>query len=145
MKIKDLITSSREDHFEIKEDLLYHVNDFKIRLTILKALKADIFKLAYRSHYSEFHQIYQHIAESLYVRKLSNRLRKYIEHCSNCLLYQTRKHKSYEELQLIKIMNVSFHIINMNFVMILSMSLKDYECLLIITNKFFKRLIMISR
>ena len=138
--------SSQEDYFDIKDDLLYHIDqnsDRKSRLMISKALEEEIFELVHRSHHVEFHQTYQHIAESLYIRKLSIRLRKFIEHCSNCLLYQTRRHQSYEELQFIKTMNVLFHTITMNFVMTLSISQEECDCMLIIIDKFFKWMTMI--
>ncbi len=137
----------QEDYFDIKDDLLYHIDqnsDRKSRLMISKALEEEIFELAHRSHHVEFHRTYQHIAESLYIRKLSIRLRKFIEHCLNCLLYQTRRHQSYEELQFIKTMNVLFHTITMNFVMMLSISQEEYDYMLIIIDKFFKRMTMIS-
>ncbi len=139
--------SFQEDYFDIKDDLLYHIDqnsDRKSRLMISKALEEEIFELAHRSHHVEFHRTYQHIAESLYIRKLSIRLRKFIEHCLNCLLYQTRRHQSYEELQFIKTMNVLFHTITMNFVMMLSISQEEYDYMLIIIDKFFKRMMMIS-
>ncbi len=75
---------------------------------------------------------------------MSTRLRKFIEHCPNCLLYQTRRHQSYEELQLIRTMNVPFHTITMNFVMTLPISQEEYDCMLTIIDKFFKRMTMIS-
>ncbi len=110
---------------------------------ISKALEEEIFELTHWSHHVKFHQTYQHITESLYIRKLSIRLRKFIEHCLNCLLYQTRRHQSYEELQLIRMMNIFFHTITMNFVMTLSISQEEYDCMLIIIDKFFKRMMMI--
>ncbi len=125
IKTDNMKASFQEDYFDIKDDLLYHIDqnsDRKSRLMISKALEEEIFELAHRSHHVKFHQTYQHIAESLYIRKLSIRLRKFIEHCLNCLLYQTRRHQSYEELQFIKTMNVLFHTITMNFVMMLSIS-----------------------
>ncbi len=139
--------SPRKDYFDIKDDLLYHIDqnsDRKSRLMIPKALEEEIFELAHRSHHAEFHRTYPHIAESLYIRKLSTRLRKFIEHCPNCLLYQTRRHQSYEELQLIRTMNVPFHTITMNFVMTLPISQEEYDCMLTIIDKFFKRMTMIS-
>ena len=93
IKADNMKASSQEDYFDIKDDLLYHINqNMKSRLMISKALEGKIFELAHRSHHVKFHCTYQHIAESLYIRKLSIRLRKFIEHCSNCLLYQTRRH-----------------------------------------------------
>ncbi len=132
---------SQENYFDIKDDLLYHIDqnsDRKSRLMISKALEEEIFELAHQSHHVKFHQTYQYIAESLYIRKLLIRLRKFIKHCLNYLLYQTRKHQSYKELQLIKTMNIFFHIITMNFIMTLSISQEEYDCMLIIINKFFK-------
>jgi len=138
--------SPREGYFDIKDDLLYHIDqnsDRKSRLVIPKALEEEIFELAHRSHHAGFHRTYQHIAESLYIRKLSTRLRKFIEHCPDCLLYQTRRHQPYGELQPIRTMNVPFHTITMDFVMALPISQEGYDCMLTITDKFSKRMTMI--
>jgi len=95
IKTDNMKASSQEDYFDIKDDFLYHINqnsDRKLRLMISKALEEEIFELAHWSHHVEFHQTYQHIAKSLYIRKLLIRLQKFIEHCSDCLLYQTRRY-----------------------------------------------------
>jgi len=147
IKADNMKASSWEDYFDIKDDLLYHIDqnsDRKSRLMISKALEEEIFKLAHRSHHVKFHWTYQHITESLYIRKLLIRLWKFIEHCLNCLLYQTRRHQLYEELQLIRTINVFFHTITMNFVIALSISQEEYDCMLIIIDKFFKWMMMIS-
>ena len=47
-------------------------------------------------------------------------------------------------MQLIRTMNVFFHIITMNFVMMLLISQEEYDCMLMIIDKFFKRMTMIS-
>ncbi len=95
IKTDNMKALSWEDYFNIKDNFLYHIDqnsDRKSRLMISKALEEEIFELAHQSHHVEFHQTYQHIAKSLYIRKLSIRLRKFIEHCLNCLLYQTKRH-----------------------------------------------------
>ena len=135
----------KSGRFEIIDDLLHHVGpDSKTRLVIPQAMEAEIFHLAHRPHHAGFHRTYQHVAESLYVRNLSKRLRKFIEHCPVCLLHQTRRHKPYGELQPIGSVNIPFHTVTMDFVLALPLTEEGLDCLLTITCKFSKRLNLIA-
>ncbi len=88
IKADSMKALSREVYFDIKDDLLYHIDqNMKSRLMISKALEREIFELTHQSHHVDFHRTYQHVTEFLYVRKLSIRLRRFIKHCSDCLLY----------------------------------------------------------
>ncbi len=81
---------SWESHFEVQKKLLYHVNENSKRhiwLVILKKLKHKVFSLTHSSHHADFHQIYQRIVEIMYIRKLTFRLWKFINHCLKCQLY----------------------------------------------------------
>ena len=136
---------TKSGYFEIIDDLLHHISpDSKARLVIPRALEGEIFELAHRPHHAGFYRTYQHIAESLYVRNLSKRLRKFIEHCPLCLLHQTRRHKPYGELQPIGSVSVPFHTITMDFVLALPSTKQGLDCLLTITCKFSKRLNLIA-
>ncbi len=137
-----------EIEFERRSDLVYHLNRFilKARLCISKSLIQDIFKMTHDDFaHVEFHRAYAAIFETLYIRRLLHHLRRYIAYCSNCLLNQTRRHKSYEALNSIFSSKISFHTIVMNFVLALSASGSEkYDTMLTIIDKFFKEKLLIS-
>ncbi len=88
-----VIQRSQESHFEVQKKLLYHVNENSkchVQLIILKKLKHEMFSLTHSFHHADFHWIYQRIIKIMYVRKLAFRLRKFINHCLKCQLYQIR-------------------------------------------------------
>ena len=68
--------------------------------------------------------------------------KQYIKHCSKCQLNQTKRHRSYDELNFIVNSFISFYIIMMNFVMRLFLN-KECNALLIITCKFIKKILFI--
>lgn len=137
-------SSTKESYFEFIDNLLYHVIKDKKRLVISRIMKKKFFKMTHRSHHAEFHRFYHSIAKSLYVRNLFTRFRKFLKNCSQCSLYQTKRHLFYEKMQLIRTINILFHTITMNFVLALLLSENDMNCMLTITNEFFKRVISIS-
>lgn len=129
-------------HFVSKDGLLYHISD-RSRLVIPRSLEGEIFALAHQPHHAGFHRTYGHISESLYVKNLSSRLRKFLEHCPKCLLFQTRRHSPYGQLQSIRTVDIPFHTISMDFVLALPLSIEGFECMLTITDKFSKRVSLI--
>jgi hypothetical protein len=114
-----------EIEFERRNDLIYHLNKItsRTRLCILKSLIKEIFHMTHDEQaHAEFHRAHIIIFEILYIRRLAHYLRQYIEYCSECLLNQIKRHRSYDVLILIASSKISFHIIIMNFVLILSQS-----------------------
>ncbi len=103
-----------------------------------------MFSLTHSSHHADFHWIYQRIVEIMYVQKLAFRLRKFIDHCLKCQLYQIRRHQSYNKMISINFANIFFYTITLDFILALSISINELKCLLIIIDKFFKRLMLIS-
>lgn len=77
----------------------------------------------------------------MYIQHLTKHFRVYINHCLICTINQTKRHKSYNLLVLINRLNVSFHTIIMNFVVVF---LENLNSLLNITDKFLKRILFIS-
>ncbi len=138
-----------EIEFERRDDLIYHLNwaTFKARLCISKSLMQNIFKMTHDDlAHAEFHRAHIIIFETLYIRRLAHYLRQYIEYCSKCLLNQIKKHKSYDVLILISSSKISFYTITMNFVLTLSQSKQEkFDTLLIVTNKFSKSKLLISK
>ncbi len=138
-----------EIEFEWRNDLIYHLNrvTFKARLCISKSLIRNIFKMTHDDlAHVGFHRAHIIIFETLYIRLLAHYLRQYIEYCSECLLNQIKRHRSYDALIFICSSKISFHIITMNFILILSQSeQKKFDTMLIVTNKFSKDKLFISR
>ncbi len=71
------------------------------------------------------------------------RLRRYIHHCKSCLEDQTKRYSSYDELNFIRTMTLSFYTIIIDFIVTLSSS-QEYDVLLTITNKFFKQMSLLA-
>jgi hypothetical protein len=141
-------TAHNEIEFERKNDLIYYLNrtTSRTRLCISKSLMQDIFKMTHDDQtHVEFHRAHVSITKTLYIRRLTHYLRQYIEYCSQCLLHQTKRHKSYDALNSISSSKILFHITTINFVLALSQSKqKKFDIMLIISNKFFKDKLLIA-
>ncbi len=137
-----------EIEFERIKDLIYHLNRItsKTRLCILRPLIKEIFHMTHDEQaHAEFHRAYVIITKTLYIRRLTHYLRQYIDYCSQCLLNQTKRHRSYETLISISFSKISFHIIIMNFVLTLSQSKQEkFDIMLTVIDKFFKSKLLIS-
>src|SRR5204862_1905520 len=100
-----------------------------------------IFKMTHNNHYhADFHQVYNNIVADLYIQNLSQHLKQYITHCLKCLHYQTTRHVSYEALQSIIELSISFHIIITDFILELLKINSDLNAVMIIICKFFKKM-----
>ena len=130
-------------NFEIKNDLIYHIDGLneRAKLCILKSLEKNIFRLIHDEHHAGVHRCFQRIKNIIYILRLLRKLRIYIEHCPSCQINQIKRHRSYEELMPISIVPHSFHIIIMDFIIRLS---KKYDYLLILIDKFTRRMFLIS-
>ena len=133
-----------EIDFVMQKELLYHKSNDKLRLCISAAVEKNIFQIAHdNSQHAEIIRSYVRIFDSVYIFKLSKKLRKYITHCSICQFNQTKRHKIYEELLSIICSSILFHIIVMNFILTISEK-NDFNTLLTIICKYSKRITIIS-
>ncbi len=137
--------TSNDMKFVIRNNLIYYVSEEKTsRLCISWSKERDIYEMTHdNNHHCDFHRAYARIFEFLYIRHMIKRLRRYIHHCRFCLKKQTKRHLSYDELNLIKTMILFFHTIIIDFIVFLFMS-QEYDALLTTTNKFFKRVNLTS-
>ena len=127
-------------NFVVQKQLIYHKE--RLRLCILTTIEKEIFELTHdKNQHSRINRCYARISESLYVSRLSKKLRQYIKHCSKCLLNQIKRHKSYEKLLSITSFDIFFHTIFINFIMSIS---KDMNTLLTVICKFFKRVAILT-
>ena len=132
-------------------ELIFRFDDFTIedhvyesrRLCISHSMINDILDLAHNDEHFDFARCFDRISASWYIRDLSRYLRDYLKHCSQCQIYQTRRHVSYDSLQFILTSSISFHTITIDFILALSKSTKDYDITMSISCKFNKRVILI--
>jgi transposase InsO family protein len=145
--MKSSLKISVSNHSNNK-NLIYHVNRSteEKRLCISFNCVSDILIIAHEREqdHSGFDICFEIITRFWYIKELIKALRQYIRHCSQCLTIQTRRHKSYENLQSIHSFSVSFHTITMNFVLELSKIKKEIDCVLSIIDKLTKRVMLIS-
>jgi hypothetical protein len=136
-----------EMNFTLQNDLIYYSSKEKtFKFCISWSLKKDIYKMTHDdNHHCEFHKAYIRIFESLYIRHISKRLRRYIHHCKSCFEKQTKRYSSYDELNSIRTMTLSFHTVIIDFVVASSITLIEENAILIITKKFFKRINIIAK
>ena len=128
--------------FKILDDFVYHIANGKNRLCIFEVQKQKVFRMIYDdNHHADSYRCYQKISDTLYIFRLSRKLRTYIDHCFFCQINQIKRHQSYEKLISVFIASYSFHIIIMNFIIDL---LEKYDCFLIIIDKLIRRLQLIA-
>ena len=127
-------------------DLLYHIDRLieLRRLCIFDSCVKDVMKIVHDNDHSEFVKCFEMISQAWYIRKLIKALKNYIKHCSKCLVLQTRRHKPWKSLQSIDTSCVSFHTITLDFILTMSLSIELYNVIMSITNKFTKRITLMS-
>jgi hypothetical protein len=140
---KESVSSEHDD-----KNLIYHVNRSteEKRLCISSDCVLNILIVAHEREqdHSEFEVTFEIISRAWYIRDLIKTLRFYIRNCSQCLQIQIRRHRSWESLQLIHSSSISFHTITMNFVLELFKIKEKIDCVLSMTDKFTKRIMLIS-
>ena len=145
---EDLLKQSAELHFTYWNDLIYYVNNIDgcKHLCISVCLKKKIFELAHnQQHHSGFHCTYDQIFSSLFLQHFIRWLKRYIFHCSECQVNQMKHHSLYGLLQPILMFSISFHIIIMNFVLVLlSADSEWFNNLFTVTDKFMKWILLLS-
>ena len=114
------------------------------RLCISHSIIKNILNIAHNEDiHSEYARCYKTVSFNYYIRDLTKYLKNYLKHCSKCQVFQTKRHKSYDSLQPILISSISFYIIIIDFVLTLSLTTKNWNCLMSIICKFIKRILLI--
>ena len=139
--------------FYRENELIFRSDDYTIdnhvyeshRLCISQSAIQNILVVAHDDSHSNYARCYDKIAISYYIRELFKYLKNFLKHCSKCQTYQTRRHKFYDSLQSIFTSNILFHIIIIDFILILSKSRVDqFDCVMSISCKYFKRIVLVS-
>jgi hypothetical protein len=136
---------SDEMNFVLQNDFIYYSSERKtFKLCISWSLEKNIYEMTHDNNYHcEFHRVYARIFESVYIRHMIKRLRRYIHHCKLCLKDQIKRHSSYDELNSIRTMTFSFHTVIIDFVVTLSQVSSEENALLTSTDKFIKRVSLV--
>ncbi len=147
IKLRDRRNSddAKDIDFSLRDDLIYYTSIEKsLRLCILWFIKRDIYRMTHDDHHHcDFHRVYARVVESLYIRHLIKRLRRYIRHCRQCIEDQIIRHSLYDELNLIQTLTLLFHTVIIDFVIALSSAFNDMNSLLSTTDKFSKRISLV--
>jgi hypothetical protein len=137
--------------FKLNDDLIYrtdqvfikHAYEFR-RLCISFNIISDILHIAHSDNHSGFVKCFNIVFSSWYIHDLFKHLREYLRHCSQCQIFQTRRHKSYDALQSILISNVLFHTITIDFILALSRFIpNNFDTVMFTICKFSKRITLI--
>jgi hypothetical protein len=108
-------------NFALNEnEIMYHINTNSRRFCIFISIEREIFRLTHdENHHFKIHRCYDKIINILYIFRFFKKIRKYIEHCFIYQLTQIKRHRSYEKLMFITFASRSFHIIVIDFILIL--------------------------
>ena len=133
--------------FFLRDNLIYYKDEYddRERLCIPKSMEREVFDLAHdkRSH-GGFHRTYEQIVGSYYMRHLTRRLKRYIQHCPDCQLNQTKRHAPYGEMKPIITPPRVFYTITIDFILALPVLPNGHNTMLTVTDKFSKRVTTVS-
>ena len=127
-------------------EFFYFVNKSESnRVCISKSLYKNVFKFAHDNHvHDDIEKSLNRLRQSIYMSKMKNRLKKYIDECSTCQLFKSFKQLFYEQLHSIEISKEFLFELSMNFVVELSMTSKSYNAFVIVICRYFKYVRLIS-
>jgi hypothetical protein len=136
LKNDDLIYRSHEIALE-------HVYKLK-KLCISSIVIKNILKIAHDAEHSDFVECYDIISFFWYIHELTKYLRQYLQHCSDCQMFQIRRHKFYDSLQSVLISDVFFHTIIIDFILtFFEFNSEKFDIVMSVTCKFSKRITLI--
>lgn len=135
--------------FVKEQGLIYYIDALTSikRLCIPKDCVREILDIAHGSGHAGYARTHDLITKSWYIHGLTKSLRKYIQHCPECLTCQIKRHKPYGSLQSIDSPPIPFHTIAMDFVLALPHEEIDNvvispDVMLTVTDKFSKRVLL---
>jgi len=127
-----------------ENSLIWHTGIDALRLCIPQSLIGDVLRIAHTNvGHPGAARTFERAASLWYIRRLSWHVRDFLQHCLECLVYQTRRHQPYGSLQPIQSPNVPFHTITIDFILALPKLKEGFDCARSITCKFSKRITLI--
>lgn len=132
--------------FLLRDDLIYYQDDLndRERLCIPKKMEQKVFELAHDNHsHGGFQRTYERIVEAFYMRHLTRRLKRYILHCPQCQLNQTKRHLTYGSLNPVLTPALIFHTVTIDFILALPLLKTGFNTMMTVTDKFSKKVTMV--
>ena len=88
-----------------------------------------------------FSKLFNFINTSWYIHGLSKALRKFLTHCPECQVSQTRRHRPYSSPQPIESPSVQFYTISLDFVLVMPVSagIEAFDCILSVTCNYLEK------
>ena len=128
-----------------RSKLLYYINKLidVYQLFIPPSVAPDILAIVNGEGYLGFSRCYKIIACSWFIRGLTKLLQSFIQHCSQCLALQTKRHPPSGLLQPIESPPVTFFTLTLDFVLALPLTKEKFNALMSVTCKFSKRVTLI--
>ena len=114
------------------------------KMCVSHSMIEKILIIIHNDEHFDFDRTYEWAICSWYIRDLISHLKRFLKNCAKCNVNRTRRHKSFESLQSILSSSISFHILTIDFVLVLSKSNIDLNVFMSIICKFNKRIIAIS-
>lgn len=72
-------------NFTISNSLIYYIAKEQFRLCILKTLEKEIFQVVHNyNYYVDIYRYFIKVIETLFISRLLQKIRIYIEYCSTC-------------------------------------------------------------
>ena len=133
-KVIEVLNRGAEDgtklpFFRGEDGLIYRVEEADNthplsprRLCIPENVVPDIFSMSHNKSHQGFDKTYERVSCSYFIRSLTRKLKRYLKHCPQCRVYQTRRHAPYESLQSILSPPIPFHTITIDFILALPAS-----------------------
>ena len=128
--------------FVLRDKLIYYQDEYndRERLCVPKTLEQKVFENAHDKHsHGGFQRTYERISEGHYMRHLTRRLKRYILHCPECQVNQTKRHAPYGSLKPIITPPLIFHTITIDFILALPLLENGNNTMMTVTDKFSKR------
>ena len=125
---------------DMKIDFLYFVNKSKSnRVCISIILHRQLFHFAHDSYvHNDINRFLNWLKFNAYMSKMKKFLKTYIDDCLTCQLSKFFRQLFFNQLHFVEIYKKSFVELFMNFIVELSMTSNEYNCLFTMTNRFFK-------
>ena len=128
--------------FDMKIDFLYFVNKSKLnRVCISIIFHRQLFYFVHDSHvHDDINRFLNRLRFNAYMSKIIFFWKHIvdIDDCSTCQLSKIFRQLFFDQLHFVEIYKKSFVKLFMNFIVELSMTSNEYNCLFTMTNRFFK-------
>ena len=129
-------------NFRLRNELLYYVpGDRRDRLYIPDELAGEVIGEAHGRYHRGIHRVHDELYPSIFIRNIHKKIKDYVEHYHKYQLNQTKRHRPFSSLNPIP-PKAPFHTITIDFVLALPTKATDKDCLLTITYKYTKKVLL---